>query len=362
MTPSERYAQGVRDGSVKNDPSQSTTLVALDRIHGELSRPAQKPSMFSRLFGASSDIPGVRGLYLYGGVGRGKTFLVDLLLDTVTSVPKQRTHFHRFMREIHSRLRAHQGESDPLVSIAREIASSARLLVLDEFFVNDIGDAMLLGRLLDAMFAEGVTLVTTSNIEPDGLYKDGLQRDGFLPAIAALKKHTDVIYLDSDEDYRMRALTQSPVYRAPLDSESDAWSAGRFADLGHGKSVSTTALQINERAIPVRGVVDGIAWFEFAALCDGPRSPSDYIEIATEFHTVLVSGVPLFDGSNDSPCQRFIYLVDEFYDRHVNLVLTAAAEPMSLCGSRKLAMPFERTASRLTEMQSVEYLAREHLV
>ena len=359
MKPSQRYAQGVAEGSWSNDPAQLLALVSLDRIYDELQRPIARPSLFGRLFSRdSTDVAGVRGLYLYGSVGRGKTFLVDLLFDVVpSSVPKKRTHFHRFMRDIHARLRAHQGESDPLVPVAREIAASSRLLVLDEFFVNDIGDAMLLGRLLDVLFASGVTLVTTSNIEPDGLYKDGLQRDGFLPAIRALKTHCDVVFLDSPLDYRMRALTQSPVYRAPLDASSDAWLSGRFAELTGGKPSVRKNLMINDRKIPVRAAVDGVAWFDFAGLCEGPRSPSDYIEIAVEFPTVLVGDVPLFDGSNDDAGRRFIYFIDEMYDRGINVVLTAAAEPLSLCSSSRLAMPFERTASRLVEMQSLEYLA-----
>lgn len=357
MKPSQRYAQGVAEGLWSNDPAQLLALVSLDRIYDELSRPLARPSLLGRLFSRDDAIAGVRGLYLYGSVGRGKTFLVDMLYDVVENVPKKRTHFHRFMRDIHARLRAHQGESDPLVPIAKEIAKASRLLVLDEFFVNDIGDAMLLGRLLDVLFASGVTLVTTSNIEPDGLYKDGLQRDGFLPAIRALKEHCDVVFLDSPLDYRMRALTQSPVYRAPLDAESDAWLASRFAELTGGKVSVRNNLMINDRKIPVRAAVDGVAWFDFAALCEGPRSPSDYIEIAVEFPTVLVGDVPLFDGSNDDAGRRFIYFIDEMYDRGINVVMTAAADPLSLCSSSKLAMPFERTASRLTEMQSLEYLA-----
>ena len=359
MKPSARYAQGITAGEWQSDPAQLRVLQSLDRIHTALqTAPVRSSSLLGRLFGGGSAASSaVQGLYLYGGVGRGKTFLVDLLFDAVEGIPKRRTHFHRFMRELHARLRTHQGERDPLVPIAAELAATARLLVLDEFFVNDIGDAMVLGRLLDVLFAQGVTVVTTSNIEPDGLYKDGLQRAGFLPAIAALKSRCEVLHMDSATDYRLRALTQSPVYRAPLDAQSDAWIAGRFAELTHGHQASVTPLEINDREIAVRGVADGVARFDFAALCEGPRSPSDYIEIATEFHTVLVGGIPVFDGSNDDAGRRFVYLIDELYDRRINLVCTAAADPVSLCASAKLAMPFERTASRLIEMQSADYLA-----
>lgn len=361
MKPSQRYAQGVQAGEFQQDPVQVRVLTSLDRIYDELHAPINKPGFFSRLFNHDDEgTPGVRGLYLYGSVGRGKTFLVDLLYAQVENVSKQRTHFHRFMRDVHARLRDHQGESDPLVPVAKSIADKSRLLVLDEFFVQDIGDAMLLGRLLDVLFAQGVTLVTTSNIEPDGLYKDGLQRDSFLPAIAALKKHCEVVYLDSAIDYRLRALTQSPVYRAPLDAESDAWIEQRFTELTGGKPFKTSPLKLNDREIPVRRNTDGVVWCDFSALCEGPRAPADYIEIATEFHTVMCGNIPVFDGSNDDAGRRFIYLIDELYDRNVNFVCTAAAQPPALCKSDKLAMPFERTASRLIEMQSAEFLSRDH--
>ena len=360
MTPSARYAQGVQAGQWQNDPLQLRVLQSLDRIHKQLQAPQDKPGLLSRWLKRDDAMPGVQGLYLYGGVGRGKTFLVDLLYDQVQGVPKQRTHFHRFMREIHNQLRLHTGESDPLVPVAKDIAARARLLVLDEFFVQDIGDAMLLGRLLRVLFEQGVTLVTTSNIEPDGLYKDGLQRDSFLPAIAALKAHCEIFYLDSDTDYRLRALTQSPVYRAPLDAGSDRWMEQRFSELTGGKDFKSSPLRINDREIPVRRHADGVIWCDFSALCEGPRSPSDYIEVATEFHTVMCGNVPMFDGSNDDAGRRFVYLIDELYDRHVNFVCTADAVPTELCRSAKLAMPFERTASRLIEMQSAEFLSREH--
>ena len=264
------------------------------------------------------------------------------------------------MREVHAQLRVHAGERDPLVTIAREWGRKLRVLVLDEFFVNDIGDAMLLGRLLEHLFAEGVALVTTSNTEPKNLYKDGLQRERFLPAIAQIEKHCRVLYLDSAHDYRLRALTRSPVYRTPLDANSDAWLGERWHELTATCPHEDGPLVIDGREIPVRALAEGHAWFDFAALCEGPRAASDYIEIATECHTVLVGGIPLFDGLNDDPARRFVHLIDELYDRHVNLVCTAAAAPPALYTGNKLAHAFERTASRLIEMQSSEYLALEH--
>ncbi|MBX9400937.1 AFG1 family ATPase [Lysobacter sp. BMK333-48F3] len=357
LSPSQAYAAGVARGDWSDDPAQRPALRELDRIHAAVQVPARQ-GLFDRLRGKPRE--GVRGLYLWGGVGRGKTFLIDLFYEQLPIAEKRRTHFHRFMREIHAQLREHAGESDPLARIARQWRESLRVLVLDEFFVIDIGDAMLLGRLMERLFAEGVTLVTTSNTAPPNLYADGLQRDRFKPAIAQLQAHCEVLLLDSAQDYRLRALTRSPVYRAPLDAESDAWLAGRWKELTAACIAETGPMRIDGRDIPVRALADGHAWFDFAALCEGPRAASDYIEIATECHTVLVGGIPLFDGLNDDPARRFINLIDEFYDRHVNLVCTAADGPAGLYRGQRLVGAFERTASRLIEMQSAEYLALEH--
>jgi cell division protein ZapE len=367
--PSAVYAAGVARGDWNDDPAQHPALRELDRVHAALLDPPRR-GLFDSLLGRKPEAP--QGLYLWGGVGRGKTFLIDLFYDALPfrdlsdrnsegdAPAKRRTHFHRFMREVHAQLRAHAGQSDPLATIAREWGGRLRVLVLDEFFVNDIGDAMLLGRLMERLFAEGVALVTTSNTEPKNLYKDGLQRDSFLPAIAQIQKHCKVLHLDSAHDYRLRALTRSPVYRAPLDAASDTWLGERWHELSASCPREHGPLVIDGREIPVRALAEGHAWFDFAALCEGPRAAGDYIEIATEYHTVLVGGIPLFDGGNDDPARRFVHLIDELYDRHVNLVCTAAAAPPSLYSGKKLAHAFERTASRLIEMQSAEYLALEH--
>ena len=358
-TPGEAYAAGVARGDWQHDPAQLPALAELDRIHAALAGPAHR-GLLGRLFGGRGPAP--RGLYLWGGVGRGKTFLVDLFydgLDTPASA-KRRTHFHRFMREVHAQLRAHSGERDPLAAIAREWGRDLRVIVLDEFFVSDIGDAMLLGRLLDRLFAEGVVLVTTSNTPPDRLYAGGLQRARFLPAIELLKQHCVVLELDSPTDYRLRALTRSPVYRAPLDAESGTWLHKRWDELTSGVPHEAGPLVIEGREIPVRGLAEGHAWFDFEALCEGPRATADYIEVAREHHTVLVGGIPRFDGRNDDPARRFVHLVDELYDRHVNLVCTADAPPPALYSGERLRGAFERTASRLIEMQSAVYLAQAH--
>ena len=356
-SPSVAYAAGVARGEWNDDRAQHPALRELDRIHAALIDPPKR-GLLDGLLGKKPQAP--IGLYLWGGVGRGKTFLIDLFYDALPFQQKRRTHFHRFMREVHAQLRAHAGERDPLVTIARDWGRQLRVLVLDEFFVNDIGDAMLLGRLLEHLFAEGVVLVTTSNTEPRHLYKDGLQRDRFLPAIAQIEKHCRVLYLDSVHDYRLGALTRSPVYRTPLGAQSDAWLGERWHDLTATCPHEQGPWVIEGRQIPVRGLAEGHAWFDFAALCEGPRAASDYIEIATECHTVLVGGIPLFDGLNDDPARRFVHLIDELYDRHVNLVCTATAPPPALYTGKKLGHAFERTASRLIEMQSAEYLALEH--
>jgi cell division protein ZapE len=355
--PSAAYAAGVLRGDWLDDPAQHAALRELDRIHAALQAPA-RGGWFKRLRDAGDEAP--RGLYLWGGVGRGKTFLVDLLFDGLPRADKRRTHFHRFMREVHAQLRAHAGKHDPLATIAREWRTQFRVLVLDEFFVSDIGDAMLLGRLLDRLFAEGVVLVTSSNTPPAQLYKDGLQRARFLPAIVSIERHCVVLHLDSPQDYRLRALTRSPVYRQPLDAGSDAWLAARWSELTAGCPAEDEPLRIDGRDIPTRALAEGFAWFDFGALCEGPRAAGDYIEIAREFHTVLVDGIPVFDARHDDAARRFVTLVDELYDRHVNLVCTAAAPPQQLYAGERLAGAFERTASRLIEMQSAEYLALEH--
>ena len=357
LLPSARYAAGAARGDWNDDPAQHPALAELDRLHRALLDPP-RPGLLDRLRG--KPVPAPPGLYLWGGVGRGKTFLIDLFFDGLPIERKRRTHFHRFMREVHAQLRAHAGEQDPLRTIARQWGRQLRVLVLDEFFVTDIGDAMLLGRLLERLFAEGVVLVTSSNIAPSGLYRGGLQRARFLPAIALIEKHCAVVHLDSAHDYRLRALTRSPVYRQPLDDDSEAWLERRWHELGGNDDHRDAGIVVEGRRIPVRARSQGMAWFDFAALCEGPRSATDYIEVAREFHTVLVGGVPVMDARMDDAARRFVTLVDELYDRHVNLVCTAGAPPTALYTGERLAGAFERTTSRLIEMRSAEYLASEH--
>lgn len=358
LLPSQAYAAGAARGDWQDDPAQHPALAELDRIHSELLAAQPGGGLLGRLFKSKPEP--VRGLYYWGEVGRGKTFLVDLFYEGLPIREKYRTHFHRFMRNVHERLRAHAGEADPLAQIVREARGRLRVLVLDEFFVTDIGDAMLLAKLLQYMADEGITLVTTSNTAPENLYRDGLQRAGFLPAIALIQRHCAVLRSDGEEDYRLRVLTRSPVYRAPLDAQSDAWLGARWKELSGGSAAQGGNIEIDSRKIAVRERGKSIVWFDFAALCEGPRGTTDYIEVAREFNTVLLGGIPAFDRLNEDAARRFVNLVDELYDRHVNLVCTAAAAPTALYSGQRLGGAFERTASRLIEMQSAEYLAASH--
>ena len=359
--PSEAYAAGVTAGRWQHDAAQVAVLRSLDRIHEGLDA-GHDAGLLDRLRGLFGGATPVRGLYLWGGVGRGKTFLIDLLHEALPGERKLRLHFHRFMGRVHEALRAHAGEQDPLRAIARQLAAEARLFCLDEFFVQDIGDAMILGEFLRHLIDAGATLVTTSNLPPHRLYEHGLQRARFLPAIALIERHCEVLELVSATDYRLRTLTSGGVYHCPPGPAADAAMAQSFERLAPGARHTSEALRINERAVPVRRRADGIAWFDFPALCEGPRAVSDYIELARSFNTVLVSDVPVLGGSGtlEDAAKRFVHLIDEFYDRHVNLILSAAAAPTALYRGDRHRNEFARTESRLIEMQSTEYLARAH--
>jgi cell division protein ZapE len=303
----------------------------------------------------------VPGLYLWGGVGRGKSFLMDSFFNCAPVARKRRIHFHRFMQEIHKALNRHQGEADPMRIIARELARETRLLCLDEFHVTDITDAMLLGRLLRGLLDLGVVLVTTSNEVPDNLYRGGLQRERFLPAIALLKERLEVVELAGDTDYRLRALTQAATYYVPVDDASAQALLERFGALTQGAACTAGTLEVEGRALAVRAQTDGVVWFDFEALCGGPRSSLDYIEIGRCFHTVLLSGVPVMGEDDNDAARRFVNLLDELYDRRVKLLLSANAEPAGLYRGTRLAASFKRTVSRLSEMATHEYLASPHL-
>ncbi|HQV72378.1 MAG: AFG1 family ATPase [Xanthomonadales bacterium] len=357
LCPSARYAQGVADAAWQGDPAQQPALRAFDRMFEALG--ADQPlSMWQRLRGQKAATP--QGLYLWGSVGRGKTFLMDLFFESLPIEEKSRVHFHRFMQGIHAELRALTGHSDPLREVARRIAAKTRVLCLDEFFVLDIGDAMILGNLFKALFADGVMLVTTSNTAPANLYKDGLQRERFLPAIALIEKHCEILELVSATDWRLRALKQAPVYLTPPDAAAERAMKAIFHRVAHAAERVDFSLSINDRPVPVKRESDGAIWFEFDALCDGPRGVADYIYLARSYHTVLISRVPEFTPQTEDAAQRFVELVDELYDHAVKLVLSAAVPIIDLYDGRRHRAVFARTESRLIEMQSEEYLALEH--
>ena len=363
-TPLQRYQRDLESGNFSRDEAQAAAVAELQDLYDRLTHrpPPAKPGLLGRLFGAAPEVAPERGLYFWGGVGRGKTYLMDNFYESLPFDDKMRAHFHRFMRRVHEDLKQLKGEKNPLEKVADRIAAEARVICFDEFFVSDITDAMILGTLLGHLFERGVSLVATSNIVPDGLYKDGLQRQRFLPAIALLNKHCKVVNVDGGVDYRLRALERAEIYHSPLDAAAEEALESAFASLvpAAEEVEAEVPVEIEGRTIPSRFVGEDVAWFEFVALCDGPRSQNDYIEIAREFHAVLISNVPQLTGQMEDQARRFINMVDEFYDRGVKLILSAAVELEDIYAGSRLAFEFERTRSRLLEMQSHDYLARPH--
>ncbi|MDF1821635.1 MAG: cell division protein ZapE [Alcanivoracaceae bacterium] len=359
MTPYEHYKQDLQRPDFFKDPVQETAITHLDDLyHRLLAAREKRAGLLRRLRRPRPQC----GLYMWGGVGRGKTYLMDVFYEALPFEEKRRLHFHRFMQEVHREMRKRQGEKNPLLAIADDMARQFMVLCFDEFFVTDITDAMILAGLLDALFARGVTLVTTSNIVPDGLYRNGLQRARFLPAIDLLKTHTRVLNVDGGTDYRLRLLEQAELYHCPLGDAAERYMTERFSTLEteHGDHREAPSIMIEGRPIQACKASDDVVWFEFRALCDGPRSQTDYIELAREYHTVLLANVERMGAGNDDLARRFINLVDEFYDRGVKLIITAEAPIEDLYGGGRLEFEFQRTRSRLLEMQSHEYLARPH--
>ena len=358
-SPTERYAAAVAAGRLRPDPGQARAVEAFEALHRALAgAPARSPLKYFR-----RRTEAVRGLYLWGGVGRGKTLLMDDFFDGLGGVPKRRSHYYRFMSGVHAeltRLRRERVE-DPLGVVAADWSAAVRVLCLDEFHVRDIADAMLLARLLRGLFERGVALVTTSNVPPARLYEGGLQRERFLPAIAELESRLRVLELPGSEDHRLRALERADVYHSPLGPVAAARIEACFETLVPGGRTEDGPLVVLGRPIATVRRAQGIAWFEFSQLCDGPRGAADYIEIARCFHTVLLSGVPIIAGRDRDRARRFISLVDELYDRQVNLVVSAAAPPDGLYPHGPDSFEFRRTRSRLEEMRTRDYLHREHL-
>lgn len=369
--PLTSYQNAIDSGVLQVDQRQLEIVGKLQHLYEvvvgseKIAKPPVTKGFFSRLFGGAEEAAVVQdkipGLYLWGGVGRGKTLLCDMFFDGLPIKKKRRVHFHRFMRGVHQQLAKIKQEQSPLEIVAAKYASEFRVLVLDEMHINDITDAMLMSGLLKGLFDRGVIILTTSNVAPDDLYRDGLQRAQFLPAIEALKQNTEVVFLGGDVDYRLRALENADIYHQPLDKYADATLEGYFMQVVAATSHTRNAfLEINDRQIDTVLLADNVVWFTFDALCNTNRSTDDYIEIARLFHTVLLSEVPVMDGKSSDISRRFINLVDEFYDRNVKLVVTAEDVPEALYQGERLTFEFDRTVSRLREMQSTQYLSSQH--
>jgi len=356
MSIEERYAALLANGEFEPDAAQAAVVESLSALAERLERRRRwqppRRSLFARWRTPDkAPFAGAQGLYLWGGVGRGKTRLVDLFFDDLTFDDRVRMHFHTFMGRIHADLRALGEVEDPLDRIADDWAGRARLLLLDEIHVNDITDAMLLGGLLGAMFARGITLVTTSNVPPEGLYRDGLQRARFLPAIARIKRHCEVLQIAPGEDHRQRVLADSPLWIVAPSGQGVEQLDELFDALAGAGAVNAETLTVGGRSLSITARSDGLLRIGFEPLFSEARSTGDYIELARRFHTVVVDDIPLLDRHRDDEARRFVNLIDEFYDRGTRLVASAEATPEALYTGQRLAFEFERAASRLSEMQ-----------
>lgn len=364
MTPLQRYQQDLDSAEFTVDPDQRNAVEKTQLLYEALIAVEDVPhNVFRRLISGLSGEQQkmIKGLYMWGGVGRGKTWIVDTFYDCLPFEEKMRMHFHRFMRMVHHDLKALEDVQDPLKIVARNIAQKVRVICFDEFHVSDITDAMLLGGLMQALFEQGVVLVTTSNEHPDKLYWDGLQRERFLPVIEILKQYTNIINVDAGVDYRLRYLDKAEIYHQPLDGRAQNMLLENFNHIAPDAGSEKLFIEIEARQIETVRCADGVVWFDFPAICDGPRGPADYIEIGRMFQTVLIANVPEMDENQNDLARRFMTLVDEFYDRSVKLILTAATTPERLYSGKRLAKSFQRTSSRLIEMQTHDYLARQHL-
>jgi cell division protein ZapE len=353
----DEYDRELAERGYASDPAQLRAVVALDRCAAEWA--AYKDRRSNALKKLINRPPIPRGVYLYGGVGRGKSFLMDCFFSAVPLKRKTRLHFHEFMREVHRELADLQGTVNPLDALAARIAQRHKLICFDEFHVADITDAMILHRLLQALFDNGVGFVTTSNFRPDDLYPNGLHRERILPAIALLNEQLEVIGVDNGTDYRLRTMEHVKLYHTPLGPQADAEMDAAFTQLAASHD-EDPVLHIEAREIRARRMAGGVIWFDFRTLCGGPRSQNDYLEIATQFHTVLLSDVPAMPVRMASEARRFTWLVDVLYDRRVKMIISAAVPPEALYTEGPLAHEFPRTVSRLQEMQTAGYLALDH--
>jgi cell division protein ZapE len=348
------YEQTLAERGYQADPAQLKAIDALERCEREWADyKSRRNNAVTKLL-VRPPIP--RGVYMYGGVGRGKSFLMDSFFTAVPLQRKVRLHFHEFMREVHRELADLHGTVNPLFELGKRIARHYRLICFDEFHVADVTDAMILYRLLESLFEHRVSIVTTSNFHPDGLYPNGLHRDRILPAIALLKDKLEIIGVDNGTDYRKLTLEQVGLYHTPLGDVADAAMTEAFERLAEARDESPV-LRIEQREIRARRRAGGVVWFDFKELCGGPRSQNDYLELASQFHTLLLSGVPQMSPRLASEARRFTWLIDVLYDRRVKLILSAEVAPDALYTEGPMAHEFPRTVSRLAEMQSAEFLA-----
>jgi cell division protein ZapE len=355
-TVTEIYHQTLVERGYQADPAQLRAVAALQRCQDEwIAYKARRSNAITKML-VRPPLP--RGVYMYGGVGRGKSFLMDSFFQAVPLQRKTRLHFHEFMREVHRELQDLKGIQNPLDELGKRIARRFRLICFDEFHVADVTDAMILHRLLDAMFANRVSIVTTSNFHPDGLYPNGLHRDRILPAIELLKAKLEIINVDNGTDYRRRTLQHVQLYHTPLGPQADAAMTQAFEELAEVRD-EDPVLRIENREIHARRKAGGVVWFDFKQLCGGPRSQNDYLELAAQFHTLLLSDVPMMPPKLASEARRFTWLVDVLYDRRVKLIMSAEVPAEALYTEGPLSHEFPRTVSRLNEMQSQEFLALE---
>jgi cell division protein ZapE len=353
MTPAEYYQQALTAGHIRHDKEQERAVILLDTLYQQLEK---KPA--SRLLDRFRKKTPIQGLYLWGSVGIGKTFLMDCFYQCLT-IPKMRLHFHQFMRRMHDDLKHIQGKKNPLALIASNIAHETSVICFDEFFVSDIADAMILGELFTHLFEKGVTLVTSSNLPPDLLYKEGLQRERFLPAIALIKKYTNVVHLHSNMDYRQQHIRQSGVFYTPLNAAAEKNMDNAFTHFSQGGAVSYEPVLICDRPIHIIKHSGSVIWFDFETLCGRPRSQLDYLALTQQFHTIMVGKLRAISPNENDLIVSFIYLVDILYDAHCRLILSSAVDLNKIYTSEKKEHPFERTRSRLIEMQSESYVYPE---
>ncbi|WP_226093064.1 cell division protein ZapE [Dickeya oryzae] len=371
-TPLALYQQALMAQTYQPDEVQHQTVVRLNAIHQTLTEQVwiqpenRTPGLISKWrswLGQKEKTPTpVQGLYMWGGVGRGKTWLMDLFFHSLPSERKLRLHFHRFMLRVHEELNQLQGQENPLEKVADGFKAQTDILCFDEFFVSDITDAMLLAELLRTLFSRGIALVATSNIPPDELYRNGLQRARFLPAIELIKRYCDVLNVDAGIDYRLRTLTQAHLYLTPLNAETEAEMQAMFRRLsGHDITQPGPVLEVNHRPLATLSAGDGVLAVDFATLCLDARSQNDYIALSRLYHTVLLHHVPVMAVKDENAARRFLALVDEFYERRVKLIISAQVPMFEIYQGEHLKFEYQRCLSRLQEMQSEEYLRQPHL-